>query len=199
MLLLLLVLILVVIVVLILIVLVLVLILILVLVLIVLVLIVLVLILVLILILVLVLLVLVLLVLQLLLCVDVVLLGINITRIPQQRLLECVYGSLPVLTGNCKVTEIIIVVSRICACRSYILHRLHYLLSLLGIVLTIQGIGQIVCRSDRKGILHEGLSVIDFSLTPVLLPEISVTLAHVLLIYLSIHLDNAHKEQKQYI
>ena len=144
-------------------------------------------------------LVLILLILQLLLCVDVVLLGINITRIPQQRLLECVYGSLPVLTGNCKVTEIIIVVSRIRACRSNILHCLHYLLSLLGIILTIQGIGQIVCRGDRKGILHEGLSVIDLGLTPVLLPEVSVTLAHILLVHLSIHLDNAHKEQKQYI
>ena len=53
---------------------------------------------------------LVLLILDHLLCIDIILLGIHIPRIPQQRLLKSIHSSLPVLLSNSHITKIEIII-----------------------------------------------------------------------------------------
>ena len=144
--------------------------------------------------LVLVLLLLVLLILEHLLCIDIILLGIHIPRIPQKRFLESIHSTLPILLSNSHITEIIIIISCLLHRRCNLPYPLKRRLGLLHILLTIKIARQIVIRSHRKRILHKSLSVIYIGLPVIPLLEITVTTTHITPVHLGPHLRSRHQQ-----
>ena len=115
-----------------------------------------------------------LLVFQHLLCVGVVLLGVKVARIAEQRLLVGIHSGLPILFLHGDVAQIVIIVSGIGRHWSDILQSLHRLSGLLEVALTIERSGKIVAGRERRGVLNHSLAVLYPGVLPIAFLELAV-------------------------